>query len=535
MTRQKTIELIKKSLKEVSREEKLPEFKISVEHPEKKIYGDYSTNIALEIAKITKKDSLKIAANLKSQILNLKPDLFGKVEIAKPGFINFFISKDYLYKELGEILKKEEKFGQLNIDKKEKVNVEFISANPTGPLHIGNGRGAFFGDCLANVLEKAGYKVTKEYYINDAAGSLQIRGIRDTVTTVEQLPPAIRDNLPPGGLPYYGDYLKEKISIFKSWDKIMSIIQKENKDFIENKLEIKFDNWVSEEKDLYRKGKVDEIKKLFKRKNLIYEKDGAEWLKTSKYGDIKDWVVVRKTGEPTYLLSDIAYHKNKFDRKFNKVINIWGADHQGHVGKMKAGAKMLNYKGDFDILISQLVRLKGGKISKRKGEIVTLEWLIDEVGLDATRFFYLTKSLDTQMEFDVSLAKEKSSKSPVYYIQYAQARICSILRKLKIQNSKLKTKTKNLKLLNHSSELDLIKQLIRFPEIIEDIAKDYQVQRLPRYATDLATTFHQFYRDCKVITQDENLKEARSGLILATKIVLKNTLELMGISAPEKM
>jgi len=278
---------------------------------------------------------------------------------------------------------------------------------------------------------------------------------------------------------------------------------------------------------------------------LVYQKDNAWWLKTSKFGDERDWVVVRKTGEPTYLLSDIAYHKDKIDRGFDKIINIWGADHQAHVSKIKAAAKMLGYKGDLDILILQLVTLRGKeRISKRSGRIINLEDLVDEIGLDVARFFYLQKSLDTHMEIDLVLAKEQSEKNPVYYIQYAHARICAILRKygksqilnLKSQiNSKFQIPNSKLKLLNHPSELELIKQLIRFPEIIEDTAKDYRVQRLPQYAMDLAAVFHQFYRDCKVLTDDKNLIKTRLALVSAAKIVLENVLSLMGVSAPEKM
>ncbi|PIR01602.1 MAG: arginine--tRNA ligase [Candidatus Nealsonbacteria bacterium CG_4_9_14_0_2_um_filter_37_38] len=532
MIREEIIKLIIKVIKELQKEEILPDFEIleiHVEHPEEKAHGDWATNIALQIAKTAKKSPMEIAENLKSQISNLKSKVLEKIEVVKPGFINFFLSKEYLQGQIKEILKQKEKFGQLKIGKGQKVNLEFISANPTGQLHLGHGRGAFFGDTLANILEKAGFKTTREYYINDAVGGLQIRTISDTVTTVSRLPEVI---FTPGELPYYSDYLKDKISIFKSSDKVISAIQEENKNFIENKLKIKFNNWVSEEKDLYQKNKVEKIQKWLDGKGLVYEKEGAKWLKTSEYGDIKDWVIVRETGEPTYLLSDIAYHKDKFDRGFDKIINIWGADHQGHVGKIKAAAKMLGFKGDLDILISQIVRLKGGlKLSKRKGEIITLENLIDEVGLDVARFLYLTKSLNTQMEFDLELAKEQSEKNPVYYVQYAHARICSILRKVKHPTSNIK----HLTLLNHPSELALIKELIRFPEIIEDTSRDYQIQRLPQYAIDLATLFHQFYRDCRVISGDKNLTQARLALILATKIVLKDTLDLMGISAPKKM
>ena len=559
MIREEIVNLIQKSIKELQKEKIFPKFdipEIQIERPEEKIHGDYATNVAMVIAKLIKKEPMEISKliieNCKLQIE--KP--FEKIEVAKPGFINFFLSKDYLQKQVEEILKEGEKFGNLKNGKNKKTQVEFISANPTGPLHIGNGRGAFFGDTLANVLEKAGYKVTREYYINDAKSNNQIKILGQTALGK--------------GTTYLTEKLKTQISNLKTTTQMSKLnegevgyllaqeVQKDIKDFVENKLKIKFNNWVSEE-DLYRKDKVDKIFNWLKNKSLAYQKAGAWWIKTSQFGTPpthrppasrapeKDWVIIRETGEPTYLMSDIAYHKDKFDRGFQKIINIWGADHQGHVSKMKAVAKILGYKGNLDILISQIVRLKGGiKISKRKGTAIDLEWLIDEVGLDAARFFYLMKSLDTQMEFDVELAKEKSEKSPVYYVQYANARIHSILAKSKVKTTyppptlplkrapRQKSKV-NLKLLSHPSELELIKQLIRFPEIVEDTARDYQIQRIPQYALDLATIFHQFYRDCKVLTEDKNLREARLGLILATKIVLKSTLDLMGISAPEKM
>jgi len=521
MVREEIKNLIEKAVRNLYRKE----VEVKIERPAEMAYGDYATNIAMML----KKNPQEIAGFIKAPILE-------KVEVKK-GFINFFLSKEYLQKQVLEILKKGEKFGQLKIGKNKKTQVEFISANPTGPLHIGNGRGAFFGDTLANILEKAGYKVTREYYINDAKVNTQIKTLGQTALGK--------------GVTYLNDYLKEKISNLKSkLEKISDEgeagyllaqeVQKDNKDFIGKKLKIKFDNWVSEN-DLYKINKVNKIYNWLKNENLIYKKEGAEWLKTSQFGDKQDWVIIRETGEPTYLLSDIAYHRDKFKRGFQKIINIWGADHQGHVGKIKAVAKILNYKWDLDILISQVVRLKGGKISKRKGVVVTLEWLINEVGLDATRFFYLMKSLDTQMEFDVELAKERSAKSPVYYVQYAHARICSILKRTKnkeqrtINNKNCSLFTVYCSLLNHPSELELIKQLIRFPEIVEDTAKDYQIQRLPQYAIDLATVFHQFYRDCQVLTEVKPLREARLALILATRTVLKNTLNVMGISAPEHM
>jgi len=535
MTREEIKNLIEKVIRELQKEEvffdfKLPE--INVESPKEKTHGDYSTNVAMAIAKQVRRNPIEIAEMIKSKVKIQNSKVFDEIETAKPGFINFSVSKEYLQKQVSEILRQKEKFGKLKIGKGKEVNVEFISANPTGELHLGHGRGAFFGDTISNVLEKAGYKVTREYYINDAKNSNQIRELGKTALGK--------------GVTYLTKNLEFRIKNLESKLKKISDegeagyllaqeVQKDIKEFIEEKLKIKFDNWVSEE-DLYKKNKVDKIFNWLKNKNLVYQKEGAWWIKTSEFGDSQDWVVIRSEvegGEPTYLLSDIVYHKDKFNRGFQRIINIWGADHQGHVQKIKSVAKILGYKGDLDILISQVVRLKGGKISKRKGEIVTLEWLVDEVGQDAARFIYLMKSLDTQMEFDVEMAKERSTKSPVYYVQYAHARICSIFKRIK--NYELRIKNFDTSLLNHPSELEFIKQLIRFPEIVEDTAKDYQVQRIPQYAIDLATVFHQFYRDCRVLSENKELTQARLALISATKITLKNTLELLGVSAPEEM
>jgi len=421
MTREKIKNLIQKAIQKAQQEKKLAKFKIPeilVEKPEEKIHGDYATNTALKITRIGKMRPMEIANLLGSRLQVLGSQLFEKVKVVEPGFINFFLSKEYLQKQISEILRKGEKFGQLEIGKHRKVNVEFISANPTGPLHIGNGKGAFFGDCLSNIIEKAGYKVTREYYINDAMVNSQIRTLgktalgkgityltKDLQSKIEKLKPNLRMTTDEGEAGFL----------------LAQVIQKDNRDFIEKKLKIKFDKWVSEE-NFYKESKIKKVYDVLREKGLVYQEEGAKWLKISKFGAKKDEVIIRQTGEPTYFLSDIAYHQDKFERGFSKIINIWGADHQGHVPKILAAAKILGFKGDIDILISQIVRLKKGKISKRKGEIVTLEWLIDEVGLDSARFFYLMKSLNTQMEFDVKLAKERSQKSPVYYVQYAHAR-----------------------------------------------------------------------------------------------------------------
>jgi len=505
----------------------------SVEIPEEKTHGDYATNAALILAPHLKQAPMKIAKGIKSKI---KDDLFQKIEVIKPGFINFFLRPEFLQRQVKEILNKKEEFGKINIGKNKKVQVEFISVNPTGQLHLGHGRGAFFGDTLSNVLIKAGYKVEREYYINNARKSNQIQELGKTAAGRGKI--------------YLTPYLKSKIQNLKfgSRDvgneeagyKLAKEVQKDIKNFIEKELKIKFDKWFSEE-SLYKNGEIDKIYQWLKKKNLIYKKEKAEWLKTSEYGDDKDWVIIRATGEPTYLLSDIAYHKNKFKRNYDKIIDIWGADHQGHVKKMMAVARILAFKGDLVLLTTQIVGLKEGnkqvKMSKRAGTTVGLKWLIDKVGLDVVRFMFLTKSINTQMEFDLALAKEKSDKNPVYYIQYAYARICSILQKAPKREAQICFTNKQIKyeLLTHPRELKLIKELIKLPEIIGDIAKDYQTQRLPNYATELATAFHKFYTDCRVLGEREELEKARLSLICATKIVLKNTLNLMAIKAPEKM
>jgi len=458
--------------------------------------------VALLIAKEKKQNSLEIAKKIAKKLQTTNYKLQAVVE--KPGFINFFVSKEYLRKQTEEILKKKEKFGNLKIGKKQKINVEFISANPTGPLTLGNGRGGFCGDVLSNVLERAGYNVIREYYLNDRGK--QIEDLKK------------------------GLYKGEKRTVLQ--------IQKENQKFITRKLKIKFDNWFSE-KSLYKNKEVDKVLYYLRKKKLIYKKEGALWFKSTKFGDDKDRVLIKKSGDYAYLAADIAYLKNKFDRKFDKLIYFWGADHHGYIKRIEAAAEALGYKKEqVDFIIFQMVRLlekgKQVKMSKRAGAYVALEELIDEVGLDVARFFFLIRGYGAHLNFDLSLAKEKSDKNPVYYIQYAYARICSILRKAQISKPKcqIKPKTQNLK---EPSELALIKQLIRFEEIIEDTSKDYQVQRIPQYAIDLAESFHKFYKNCRVLTDDKKLSQARLSLILATQIVLKNILDVMGISAPSKM
>ena len=555
--------LLEKSLKELQKEKIFPKFnipEIQIEHPEEKAHGDYATNVAMVITKQIKKNPLEIANILGSRLKVLGDRLFEKIEVAEPGFINFFLSKECLQKEVGEILKRKEKFGQLKIGKGKKVNIEFCSANPTGPLHLGHGRGAFWGDTLANVLNKAGHKVTREYFINDYGKQILLLGESINARYRELLGQKveIKEEF------YKGEYIKDvaKEIVEKEGDKYLKMEEgsrvkilteigikkmlEEAKKLLE-KVGAKYDVWFSE-RSLYKKDLVKKGIELLKKKGFTYEKEGALWFASTKFGDDKDRVLFRADGEPTYFASDVAYHLDKVSRGYDLMINGWGADHLGYKTRLMAAAKVLGFDKKLKIIVGQFVRLvengKEIKMSKRGGTFVALEDLISEVGPDVARFFFLMKSVDTHIDFNSDLAKEQSEKNPVYYIQYAHARICSILRKCKMQKSKCKITIKNLKLLTHPNELELIRQLIRFPEIVEDTAKDYQIQRIPQYALDLATVFHQFYRDCRVLRSPEGAKEDRVGeklsnarlaLVLATKTVLKNTLNLMGISAPEKM
>ena len=386
-------------------------------------------------------------------------------------------------------------------------------------------RGGAIGDVLANVLKKAGYKTEKAYYINDYG--MQILTLGHSVLK--------NDKAQYKG--EYIDYLHKKIKDkdpYKVGEKAAKIIVKEMIKKTTDNFGIKYDEWISET-SFYKSKAVDKVLEKLNKKGLIYKKEGALWFKSKKFGDQRDRVVVKKDGWKTYLAGDIAFHEYKFNKKkFNKVINVWGADHFGDILGLQAAVEAIGHKGKLDIIILQFVTLfekgKQLKMSKRKGTYVTIDELLKEVGKDVARFFFLNKSFDTHLNFDLKLAKEQSQKNPVYYVQYAYARICSILKKEK--GSKTKA---DFSLLKHSSEIKLIKELVKFPEMIEKMANDYQVQRLPQYMIDLATVFHKFYKDCKVLVEDEKLQQARIALILATKTVLKETFDLMAILAPEKM
>ncbi len=496
----------------------------SVEISDDKSHGDYSTNVALILAKKLGKNPKEVAELIIEKIG--KDSLFAKIEIAGPGFINFFISEKHLQEQIKIVLKEKNKFGDLKIGKRKKVNIEFISANPTGPLTLGNGRGGFGGDVLSKVLEKVGYKVSREYYINDTGAQIKKLGhsvLKDAEAVykgkyIDELNKKIKGSNP------------EKVG--KKAGKM--ILEKMIKPSVK-KMGISFDKWFSET-TLYKDKEVDKAIDELKEKGFTYESEGAVWFKSKDLGDDKDRVLIRADGIRTYFASDIAYLRNKFERGFEKLIIFLGADHYGYVARLKAACHALGYKKeDIDAIVLQLVRLfengKEVRMAKRTGIYITIDELIDEVGLDVARFFFLQRALNTHFNFNMDLAKEKSEKNPVFKVQYAYARINSIFKKAKLKNQK----AKSLEMLKEESELQLIKQVLKFPEIVEDAANDYQLQRIPQYALELADGFHKFYEKCKVISDDKKLTEARLSLIFAVEITLKNVLELMGVSAPEKM
>jgi len=513
--------IVLKSLKSLGHE---GDFAIKVLRPQKASFGDYSVSVAMEIAKKEGKNPMEIAEMIKE---NIKGKHFEKIEVMNPGFINFFVSKEHVFKEMGEVLKKRSRFGEFK-RKKEKIQVEFISANPTGPLTVGNGRGGPFGDVLANVLKKYGYIVKKAYYINDHGK--QILSLGHSVLKDEEAK-------------YTGEYIDKLNRKIKGKDvyrigKIASKIIMDNmiKRTIK-KLNIKFDEYFSES-ILYKGKDIENVIQLLRDEGLTYEQEGAEWFMSTALGDERDRVIIKSDGEKTYLLGDIAYHKYKFEKKkFDKVINIWGADHSGDVAGLIAGVEAMGHMDKLQIVLLQFVTVvKDGKtvrMSKRMGTAITMDDLLDELPADVIRFFFLMKSADTHLNFDLDLAKEQSDKNPVFYVQYAHARIASILKNSK--NILRIERIKNIELLDNKKEIELMKQILKFPEMIEDTANDYEVHRVPQYALDLANSFHKFYAECHVLDKDKKLRQARLGLVAAAKITLKNTLDLMGISAPEKM
>ncbi|MCX6012617.1 MAG: arginine--tRNA ligase [Chloroflexi bacterium] len=522
---------------------------IIIEHPQQEIHGDYSSNLPLKLSRVMRKSPMDIAR----VIVDLIPqtDEIEKVNTAAPGFINFTIRGSWLAGQVETIIQSDDKYGNLDEGKNKRVQIEFVSVNPTGPVHVGHGRGAILGSVLSNVLKAAGYYVEREYYVNDAGNQMEAfyRSLYARYLQALGLP----YTMPEEG--YVGEYVLDlakeivaekgntftKLPVDQATREIGMIGLDKVLIMIKNDLEavrVDFDVWFREQ-SLFSSGQYDRVMALLGNNGHTIQKEGALWFASTALGEDKDNVLVRSNGSPTYFASDVAYHHNKFvERKFDTVIDIWGADHQGHVSRMKAVLTALGIPEDkLHVIISQLVTLRRGenvvRLSKRSGDLVTLRELVDEVGADACRFFFLTRSTDSQMDFDIELAKQQSADNPVYYIQYAYARISSIMRLAAEKN--IDFTDGDVSLLVSGPELTLIRKMVIFPEIIELISRSYEPHHLTFYALELATNFHGFYKECRVISDDDRLTKARLKLVKAAIIVFGRTLALMGMTAPESM
>lgn len=547
----------------------MPDFVIEV--PADKKNGDFATNAAMAGARVFRTAPAKIAAAIINN-LDLSKTYIDRCEVAGPGFINFFLSPKYYAEVLKEIAVEGENYGRSDFGKGEKVMVEFVSANPTGPMHMGNARGGALGDCLAAVLDKAGYDVWREFYVNDAgnqiekfASSLNARFIQE-VNGYDSL------EFPEDG--YQGADIIDMAKLYieqNGADLINASEEQRKKALVDfalprniakmqsdmKKYRIEYDKWFFES-ELHKSGAVKEIVDILTAKGLTYEKDGAVWYKNkqvvtellTKQGktpeeieklELKDDVIIRANGNPTYFAADIAYHKNKFDRGFKTLINVWGADHHGHVARLKGSMNAIGYDGDsVDVVLMQLVKLmrdgKPVKMSKRTGKAIQLGDLLDEVPVDSARFLFNTREANTQMDFDLGLAVTQDNQNPVYYVQYAHARICSILKSLAADGiSPRECTDEELMLFNSPEEIELVTHLASYTEEIISAAKSYDPTKITRYVTQLATLFHKFYNSCRVKGEDESLMQARLNLCLAVKSVIKNVLEMFKITVPESM
>ena len=521
------------------------EIKFVVEIPPKNINADLALNAAMIIAKKMRTNPRIIAQELMEIIKKDFSNIIKLAEIAGAGFINLHFTDEYLQGELNKILDKKENYAKQENIKQDKIMVEFVSANPTGPLHIGHGRGAAIGDSISRILKHLGYNVVKEYYLNDVGNQMNVLG-ESVKTRYRQLKGEDIPFLDDG---YKGEYIKdiaqdlinegknfEDIDFKKeSHTRILETIKKDLQQF-----RVDFDSWFSEskiavDKDENGETEVDKVCKYLLDKGNAFEQDGALWLKSTDYGDDKDRVLKRTDGRYTYLASDVAYHKNKYERNFAQVINLWGADHHGYVARIQAAIQMLGQKKEaLKVILYQLVSLvRNGQpvaMSTRSGDFVTLKDVLDEVGTDACRFFFLLRASDSQLDFDLELAKKQTSENPVFYVQYVNARCQSILRDYKEDSSDA-----NLSLLNTKEEKDLIKKLISLEDILLICAKTKSPHHLTTYLIETADVYHRFYEKCKVLQENKELEKARIQLLKAVSTVITLGLDLLGVSAPYKM
>jgi arginyl-tRNA synthetase len=550
--RQKIIESLRQAASQAQQSGKLPQVplpEVSVEKPQNPEHGDYATSLPLKLARATGLEPLAIANHI-AELITTSPEI-SRITVAPPGFINFTLGNDWLTHQVGNILSAGDSYGDIDLGQGKQVQIEFVSVNPTGPLHVGHGRGAVLGSTLANVLDAAGFRVEKEYYINDAGS--QIEAFKRSLYVRYQQSLGIDTEMPTEG--YLGNYMIDlaKEIVTQEGDRFLKLPEPDaisqlgqfglNKMIsqIRQDLEllgVSFDVWFSEQ-SLYDNEQYQKVMSMLRQGGYLMEKEGATWFVSTALGEDKDNVVVRSDGSATYFATDIAYHYNKFvERKFDQVIDIWGADHQGHVSRMKAVVGALSIDPErLRVIISQMVTLhRSGelvRVSKRSGDIITLREVVEEVGADACRFFFLSRSADSQMDFDLELAKKESQENPVYYVQYAHARIASILR-LARQRS-IDFGDGDVSKLSSEPEMTLIRKMLLLPETIEMAVHNLEPHHLAYYAQDLATVFHSFYKQCRVVSQDELLTKARLKLVAAAKIVLAKTLNLMGMTAPETM
>lgn len=538
---------LKEDLKKVIQNLEYKSDDIVLSISENQAFGDYSSNIALQLSKLKLETGKhnpveianKIVARVKSQ--ESSKSYLEKVEVAGAGFLNFFIRPEFIAKDLEEVLGYGDDFGKSEKGKGQKVQVEFISANPTGPLTLANGRGGSLGDTLANILNYLGFEVDREYYVNDTGNQVRLLG-ESVLAAAGKL--VKEDNH------YQGEYIQELAKKFADQlnlepqelgHLLADHLLKEEIQPAISRLGIKFEEFYSE-RSLYKRNLVEKTAKILQEKGLAYEKDGALWFKSTLFGDEKDRVLItsdneRGKKEPTYFMADVAHHLDVLERGYDKRINFLGADHHGYAQRIKGAVSALGYEGKIDLIFFQLVKLfkegKEVKMSKRAGNFVTLDELLDQVSKDVIRFFFLMYAPDSHIDFNLDLAKEKSQKNPVFYVQYAHARMSNILKKAEENQAQTVIKWE---LLNHPTELALVKHLTYFPELVEEIGSNYQVQKLTTYSILLADLFHRFYESSRVLNaESRELKEVRLVLVKAGKIVLGNALKLMGIEAPERM
>ncbi len=535
-------EMINSALNELSIEFNLES--IVVEVPKKREQGDFSTNIAMQLTKVLKDNPRNIAEKI-VEVLSKNTNEIKTIEIAGPGFINIYLNDEYVFSGISNVIKQGENYGSSSIGKKEKIDIEFVSANPTGILHLGTARGAAYGSNLANIMSFAGYDVTKEYYINDAGNQIINLG----VSLKERYKGlcGLEENMPEDG--YYGSEiidiaktifdkygnskLDEDLEFFKkvAVDYLLNIIKTDLSNF-----GVTFDVWTSE-KSIRAKGRIEESLKILDEKGLVYKKDDATWLKTTVYGDDKDRVLIKTDGSYTYLVPDIAYHLDKFDRGFDYLVDVFGADHHSYVSRLKASIEALGYDKDkLEVRLLQMVRLlRDGeivKMSKRTGGNITISELVGEIGKDAARYFFATRSLDGQMDFDINLALKKSSENPFFYVGYANARICSILKDAKEKNIDICTDIKEA--IDIDSKALLLK-VYEFTEVLVSAALKKEPHLITNYVYELASMFHNYYGKHKILTDDIKMSEKRLGLIKTVGITITNALRLIGVKAPEKM